>query len=426
MDPGLQAKAVFEELQRRHPGQLQSGQLRTLQRRFRAWRTRQGPDKEVYFDQEREPGAQCQSDFTAMGKLGVTIGGVPFKHLVYRFVLPYSNWEHVTIASSETFEALVGGLQESLWALGGVPREHRTDNLSAATHELRQSGGRACNRAYADFLAQYGLEASRNYPGNAHENGDVESAHGHFKTALEQRLRLSGTRDFGSMEQYLRVLEELAEQRNSRRGERLATERAALRALPSRTPAGVPGRAAHGDARQRGACGQQGVLGTVAADWGTAGGAAVRRSGRTGAMAGNWWSGTSGRWASSWGAWITGTSCIRCYASRERSHSTATAKRCSRRRPSGKRTTSSARSACSATRIWNTCAFCTWRRTTLQTRVETALQACLEAGKRPLFEQVRAAAAPPRPELPQALALRIAEPDLAVYDQLLAGRRESS
>ena len=164
----------------------------------------------------------------------MTIGGVPFKHLVYRFVLPYSNWEHVTIASSETFEALVGGLQESLWALGGVPREHRTDNLSAATHELRQSGGRACNRAYADFLAHYGLEASRNYPGNAHENGDVESAHGHFKTALEQRLRLSGTRDFGSVEQYLRVLEELAEQRNSRRGERLAAERAALRALPSR------------------------------------------------------------------------------------------------------------------------------------------------------------------------------------------------
>ena len=30
-DPGLQAKTVFEELQRRHPGQL-----RTLQRRFRA------------------------------------------------------------------------------------------------------------------------------------------------------------------------------------------------------------------------------------------------------------------------------------------------------------------------------------------------------------------------------------------------------
>ena len=176
-DPGLQAKAVFEELLRRHPGQLQPGQLRTLQRRFRAWRVRQGPDREVYFEQEREPGVQCQSDFTDMGGLGVTIRGERYKHLVYRFVLPYSNWESVAIASSETFEALVGGLQESLWKLGGVPREHRTDNLSAATHELRQSGGRAFNRAYEEFLAHYGLEASRNYPGNAHENGDVESAH---------------------------------------------------------------------------------------------------------------------------------------------------------------------------------------------------------------------------------------------------------
>ena len=127
-----------------------------------------------------------------MGALGVTIRGERYKHLVYRFVLPYSNWESVAIASSETFEALVGGLQESLWELGGVPREHRTDNLSAATHELRQSGGRAFNRAYEEFLAHYGLAASRNYPGNAHENGDVEAAHGHFKTAVDQRLRLSG------------------------------------------------------------------------------------------------------------------------------------------------------------------------------------------------------------------------------------------
>ena len=112
-DPGLQAKVVFEELQRRHPGQLQSGQLRTLQRRFRAWRVRQGPDREVYFEQEREPGAQCQSDFTDMGALGVTIRGERYKHLVYRFVLPYSNWESVAIASSETFEAL--------WRTAGEP-----------------------------------------------------------------------------------------------------------------------------------------------------------------------------------------------------------------------------------------------------------------------------------------------------------------
>jgi len=79
-DPGLQAKTVFEELQRRHPGQLKPGQLRTLQRRFRDWRVRQGPEREVYFDQERKPGEQGQSDFTDMRRLGVTIRGEPYPH----------------------------------------------------------------------------------------------------------------------------------------------------------------------------------------------------------------------------------------------------------------------------------------------------------------------------------------------------------
>jgi hypothetical protein len=36
----------------------------------------------------------------------------------------------------------LGGLQGALWRLGAVPLEHRTDNLSAATHELRTSWGR--------------------------------------------------------------------------------------------------------------------------------------------------------------------------------------------------------------------------------------------------------------------------------------------
>ncbi|MCY4583960.1 MAG: IS21 family transposase, partial [Chloroflexi bacterium] len=83
-------------------------------------RVRQGPEREVYFDQERKPGEQGQSDFTDMRRLGVTIRGEPYPHLLYRFVLPYSNWEHVELAVSETFEALAGGLQESLWELGGV------------------------------------------------------------------------------------------------------------------------------------------------------------------------------------------------------------------------------------------------------------------------------------------------------------------
>ena len=127
LDAGLEAKLIFEQLQKQHPGQFQPGQLRTLPRKIRRWRALHGGDKEVFFPQEREPGWQCQSDFTDMTNLGVRVGDRSYKHLVYHFVLAYSNWEWVRIAHSESFEALVEGLQESLWVLGSVPGEHRTD-----------------------------------------------------------------------------------------------------------------------------------------------------------------------------------------------------------------------------------------------------------------------------------------------------------
>ena len=239
--PGLpgarsgQAKAVFEWLQGERPGQYGDGQLRTLQRRFWRWRLESGPERELFFEQEWQPGQQCQSDFTHMSSLGETILGEAFPHLVYHFVLPYSRWEHVELAASESFEALAERLQESVRALGGVPREHRTDNLSAATHELRKTGGRDFNRTYLEFLEYYRMTASRNHPGAANQNGSVESAHGHFKRAVEQRLLLAGTRDFGSRERYVGMLREIVAVRNGRRGGRLERERAALRALPRRT-----------------------------------------------------------------------------------------------------------------------------------------------------------------------------------------------
>jgi hypothetical protein len=79
---GLEAKTVFEELGRRYPGRFRSGQLRTLQRRFRGWRALRGPEREVYFEQAHRPGEQCQSDFTDMGALSVRIAGEPFAHLL--------------------------------------------------------------------------------------------------------------------------------------------------------------------------------------------------------------------------------------------------------------------------------------------------------------------------------------------------------
>jgi transposase len=233
-DGGLQAKTIWTELNERYPGRFSSGQLRTLQRRLLAWRVTAGPDREVFFPQTHTPGEQAQSDFTDMRRLEVMIAGQPFPHLLYHFVLTYSNWEAVSICPSESFESLSAGVQSALWRLGGVPLEHRTDNLSAATHELAESRGRDFTERYRELIDHYGLRASRNFPGNAHENGDVESANGALKNAIDQRLRLRGSRAFVSREAYAGFLESCVQARNATRQTRIDEERAHLRALPVR------------------------------------------------------------------------------------------------------------------------------------------------------------------------------------------------
>ena len=138
-EPGLEAKTLLEALQRTYPGRFADGQLRTLERRVREWRGLEGPGQEVFFAQVHEPGVLCQSDFTHMTRLGVTIGGQRFAHLVYHFVLTYSNWEAWTICYSESFESLSEGLQNALWELGGVPACHRTDRLSSRRFPRRRA-----------------------------------------------------------------------------------------------------------------------------------------------------------------------------------------------------------------------------------------------------------------------------------------------
>ena len=233
-DAGLEAKTVWNELNERYPGRFSVGQLRTLQRRFHAWRVRSGPDREVFFPQVHVPGEQAQSDFTDMRELGITIVGEAFAHLLYHCVFTYSNWESVSICPSESFESLSAGLQAALWRMGGAPQEHRTDNLSAATHDLPDSRGRDFTVRYRELLDHYGLRASRNFPGNAHENGDVESSNGGLKSALDQRLRLRGSREFASRELYVAFLDACVTARNAARSARVAEKRAQLRALPAR------------------------------------------------------------------------------------------------------------------------------------------------------------------------------------------------
>jgi hypothetical protein len=232
-DGGLDAKTIFKYLQERYPGRFPPGQVRTLQRRVQKWRALSGPPKEVYFEQDHQPGLQGQSDFTNMGELGITIAGESFPHLLYHFVLPYSNWEAVKTCPSESFESLTAGLQTALWRLGGVPSVHRTDNLSAATHELPDSRGRDFTKRYRKVLEHYGLKGARIVPGKSNQNGDVESGNGHLKHALDQQLRLRGSRDFESRSAYEAFLQKWVESRNATRAERLAEEQPHLKQLPA-------------------------------------------------------------------------------------------------------------------------------------------------------------------------------------------------
>ena len=234
----LEAKSLFAELARRHPSAFEPGQLRTLQRHLRQWRAERGAPREVFFPQEHRPGRMASIDFTHATELGITIAGAPFVHLMFHFVLAFSGWHYVELAFGETLEALVRGLQNALFTLGGVPEVVRQDNLSAATHELIKTGGRALTTRFAAVLAHFGLIASRIQPGEAHENGVVERGHRTLKGALEQALILRGNRDFPGHAEYMQFVRRVVDTAIHPGHEaRLAEERAKLRPLPgSRVP----------------------------------------------------------------------------------------------------------------------------------------------------------------------------------------------
>jgi transposase InsO family protein len=233
--PALDATTLFEDLQDRHRGRFGNGKKRTFQRRVKAWKALHGPAKEVMFRQVQEPGRQGLSDFTQLKDTAVTIAGEPLEHRLYHFRLAYSGWSHVTVVlGGESFSALAEGLQGALWRLGGAPLEHRTDSLSAAYKNLSVEARRDLTERYEDLCAHYGMAATRNNRGVSHENGAVESPHGHLKRRIAQALLLRGSADFATVEEYRQWLDALVGRFNRRCGEALAVERGELQALPAR------------------------------------------------------------------------------------------------------------------------------------------------------------------------------------------------
>jgi hypothetical protein len=232
VNPGLEAKTVFEYLQRRYAGRFADGQLRTLQRRVKVWRGTEGPAKEVFFAQRHYPGRLSASDFTHMNELGITIQGQNFPHLIYHLVLTYSNWESATVCYSESFESLCEGFQNAVWELGKVPQRHRTDRLSTAVNNM--STPAEFSERYAALLRYYGVEGEKIQAGQGHENGDVEQRHHRFKRAMEQELMLRGSKDFGSVADYQELVKGLLARLNAGRKTRLAEEIAVMKELPER------------------------------------------------------------------------------------------------------------------------------------------------------------------------------------------------
>jgi hypothetical protein len=160
---------------------------------------------------------------------------VPLEHRLHHFRLACSGFEHAhVILGGESYVALAEGLRNALWALGGAPVEHRTDSLSAAFRNLGREASEDLTRRYDALCAHHGMAPSRNNPGVAHENGAVESAHGHLKRAIEDALLLRGARDFADLDAYRRFLDEIVGRRNARRRQRIELERAALQPLPER------------------------------------------------------------------------------------------------------------------------------------------------------------------------------------------------
>ena len=235
--PGLRAIAVLAEIRRRHP-EIGPGVRRTLERRIRTWRALAGPEQDVMFRQEHPPGRLGLSDFTDTSELGITVAGLVLEHRLYHFRLAFSGFAHAhVVLGGESFVALAEGLQNALWALGGVPQEHRSDSLSAAFRNLDVEAQEDLTQRYQGLMRHYDMTPSRNNPGVAHENGSIESPHGHLKRALEDALLLRGCRNFDDLDAYRCFIDEIIGRQNANNRKRIELERQHLAALPKRRTA---------------------------------------------------------------------------------------------------------------------------------------------------------------------------------------------
>lgn len=232
-EPELTPITLFELLQKKQPGEYQDSKLRTFQRRVSKWKALYGPDREVMFRQEQVVGRMGISDFTQLKTVSITISGQLFLHLLYHFRLAFSGWCSVKIIhGGESYTAFAEGLQDALRRLGGTPLEHRSDSLSAAFRNLSKDAAKDATQRYRQLCQHYNMEPTRNNRGEGHENGAIESPHGHLKKRIRQSLLLRGSNDFETVAAYEAFIYEIVHEINVGKHDKLEEERRHLQPLP--------------------------------------------------------------------------------------------------------------------------------------------------------------------------------------------------
>lgn len=222
---------VFDHLCESHSDVFQTTARRTLERRIKKWRQLHGGAKDVMFLQHHESGVLGICDFTHV-RSPVTIGQESFKHMLFNYRLAASGWQYSqVIYGGESFAAFSDGLQNAFRASGGVPKEVRTDSLSAAYRN--HDNAEMFTERYASLMAHYGFTGTRNNTGVAHENGVIESSNRHIKAQLEQALRIRGSFDFTSRADYEEFIRQLVVRRNKRINTAFIKEQRQLQPLPA-------------------------------------------------------------------------------------------------------------------------------------------------------------------------------------------------
>lgn len=229
-DEGINAVGIFDHLCEYHTDKFKPSSRRTLERHISKWRCLHGSGKDVIFVQTHEYGALGIADFTHV-KSPVTIAGEPLKHMLFHYRMPASGWAFSQVTyGGESFAAISDGLQNAFKAAGGVPKEVRTDSLSAA---YRNHGDiDDLTERFNELVKHYGFKASRNNRGIAHENGAIEGPHGHMKSQVEQALKIRGSYDFNNREAYEAFVDSVVSRRNRRISDKYLLEQRQLQALP--------------------------------------------------------------------------------------------------------------------------------------------------------------------------------------------------